>query len=150
MVSTNDTLDIIFEKEHDMLIWLDLLMTCQQGGRSAQGRILKPLYEYMWEVNIKRFKPEKSTASTGFQIAGPHRLVATENTFKFFELGSAQPIIFAYKGIRGHKSHNGNYTIQTGTMSPSGRGEIEIDCKDKRISDQIYETVGRKNDFFVL
>ena len=150
VVSNNDTLDIIFEKEQDMLIWLDLLMTCQQGGRSVQGRIVKPIYEYMWEVNVKRFKPEKSTASKGFQMAGPHRLAATENTFKFFELGSDQPVTFAYKGIKGHKSHNRNYIIQTGTISPSGRGEIEIDCKDNCISDQIYETVGRENIFYFI
>ena len=150
VVSTNDNLDIIFEKEQDMLIWLDLLVTCQKGGRPAQGRIVKPIYEYMWEVNIKRFKSEKSTASKGFQMAGPRRLVATENTFKFFELGSDQPITFAYKDIKGHKSHNRNYIIQTGTRSPSGRGQIEIDCKDNRISDQIYETVGRKNDFLFI
>ena len=150
VVSSNDTLDIIFEKEQDMLIWLDLLMTCQQGGRSAQGRIVKPIYEYMWEVNIKRFKPEKSTASKSFQMGGLHRLAATETTFKFFELGSAKPITFAYNDIKGHKSHNRNYTIQTGTMSPSGRGQIEIDCKDNRTSDQIYEMVGRKNDFLFI
>ena len=148
--STNDTLEIVFEKEQNMLIWLDLLLTCQQGGRSAQGRIVKPTYEHMWEVNIKRFKSNKSSTSKSFQMAGPHRLAATENTFEFFELGSMQPISFSYKDIKGHKSHNRNYIIQTGTMSPSGRGEIEIDCKDSRISDQIYETVGWKSDILLI
>ena len=147
VVSSKETLNIIFEKEQDMLIWLDLLVTCQQGGRSAQGRIVKPIYEHMWEINIKRFKSDKSSTIKSFRMAGPHRLAATENTFEFFELGSIQPISFAYKGIKGHKSHKRNYVIQTGTMSPSGRGEIEIDCKDSRVSDQIYATVGRKNQF---
>ena len=83
-------------------------------------------------------------------MGGLHRLAATETTFKFFELGSAKPITFAYNDIKGHKSHNRNYTIQTGTMSPSGRGQIEIDCKDNRTSDQIYETVSRINDFLFI
>ena len=43
VVSIKDTLDIIFQKEHDMIIWLDLLLTCQQGGRSAEGRMAKPV-----------------------------------------------------------------------------------------------------------
>ena len=150
VVSAKDTLDIIFEKEQDMFIWLDLLLTCQHGGRSAQGRIARPTYEYMWEVNIKKFKPEKNKASKGFQMAGPHRLVATKNTFEFFELGSVQPITFAYKDIKGHKSHNRNYIIQTGTVSPSGRGKLEIDCKDNHISAQIYETVGIRNDLLFI
>ena len=141
VVSIKDTLDIIFEKEQDMLIWLELLLSCQQGGRSAQGRIAKPIYENMWEVNVKGFKSDKGSSSKFFQMTGPHRLVATEDAFKFFELGSDEPIPFAYKDIKGHKNHNRNYIIQTGRMTRSGRGEIEIDCKDHHVSAQIYATV---------
>jgi hypothetical protein len=143
VVSIKDTLDIIFEKEQDMLIWLELLLSCQQGGRSAQGRIAKPIYENMWEVNVKGFKSDKGSSSKFFQMTGPHRLVATEDAFKFFELGSDEPIPFAYKDIKGHKNHNRNYIIQTGRMTRSGRGEIEIDCKDHHVSAQIYATFER-------
>ena len=142
VVSIKDTLDIIFEKEQDMLIWLELLLSCQQGGRSAQGRIAKPIYENMWEVNVKGFKSDKGSTSKFFQITGPHRLVATDEAFKFFELGSEEAIPFAYKDIKGHKNHNRNYIIQTGRMTRSGRGEIEIDCKDHHVAAQIYATVG--------
>lgn len=141
VASLKDTLDIIFEKEQDMLIWLELLLSCQQGGRSAQGRIAKPIYENMWEVNVKGFKLEKGTNSKFFQITGPHRLVATAEAFKFFELGSDEPIPFEYKDIKGHKNHNKNYLIHTGRLSRSGRGEIEIDCKDHHVASQIYSTV---------
>ena len=149
VASLKDTLDIIFEKEQDMLIWLELLLSCQQGGRSAQGRIAKPIYENMWDVNVKGFKSEKGSNSKFFQITGPHRLVATDDSFKFFELGSEKPIPFAYKDIRGHNTNNRYYYIHTGSVTPSGRGAIEIDCKDHHVSAQIYSTVSISfNEFF--
>ena len=141
VVSLKDTLDIIFEKEQEMLIWLELLLSCQHGGRSAQGRIAKPIYENMWEINVKGFKSEKSSTSKFFQMTGPHRLVATDDAFKFFELGSDEPKTFPMKDIKGHKNHNRNYIIQTGRMTLSGRGEIELDCKDQAVAAQIYATV---------
>ena len=136
-----DTLDIIFEKEQDMLIWLEALLSCQHGGRSAQGRIARPIYENMWEITVKNFKPDKGSTSKFFQMTGPHRLVATEDAFKFFELGSYEPKTFPWKDIKGHGKVNRYYHIQTGRMTLSGRGEIELDCKDQAVAAQIYATV---------
>ena len=147
VASLKDTLDIIFEKEQDMLIWLELLLSCQQGGRSAQGRIAKPIYENMWEVNVKGFKSEKGSNKGFFQMTGPHRLVATDENFKFFELGSDEPISFAYKDIKGHKKQGRTYVIHTGRTTRSGRGEIDVDCKDHHVADQIYSIVSTDNCF---
>ena len=130
-----------------MLIWLELLLSCQQGGRSAQGRIAKPIYENMWEVNVKGFKSEKGSNKGFFQMTGPHRLVATDENFKFFELGSDEPISFAYKDIKGHKKQGRTYVIHTGRTTRSGRGEIDVDCKDHHVADQIYSIVSTDNCF---
>ena len=141
LVSTYDTLDICFENQHDMLVWLEILLSCQQGGRSKHGRIVRPIYEHMWEINVKGFESENGPYSFVFEMAGPRRLVATEDSFKFFEKGSVEPITFPYKEIRGHKHHKRDYIIQTGRLTQSGRGKIYIECKDHYVSAQIYETV---------
>lgn len=138
-----ETLDIIFDKEQDMLCWLDLLLSCQQGGRSAQGRIARPIYEHMWDVNVKGFKPEKgSSASKFFQMAGPHRLVVSHDAIKFFELGSDDAKTFPIKDIKGHGDGKSRYyKILTGRLTLSGRGEIEVDCRDQTVAGNIYSTV---------
>ena len=144
VVSIYDTLDICFDHQYDMLLWLEILLCCQQGGRSKHGRIARPIYEHMWEINVKGFEAENGPYSFAFEMAGPRRLVATEDAFKFFEMGSVEPITFPYKEIRGHKHHKRDYIIQTGRLTQSGRGKIYIDCKEHYVSAQIYETVSPK------
>ena len=141
VVSIYDTLDICFAHQDDMLTWLEILLCCQQGGRSKHGRIARPIYEHMWEINVKGFESENDPYSCVFEMLGPRRLVATEDAFKFFEMGSVEPITFPYKEIRGHKHHKRDYIIQTGRLTQSGRGKIYIDCKEHYVSAQIYETV---------
>ena len=80
-------------------------------------------------------------------MTGPHRLVATDENFKFFELGSDEPISFAYKDIKGHKKQGRTYVIHTGRTTRSGRGEIDVDCKDHHVADQIYSIVSTDNSF---
>ena len=141
-----ETLDIIFEKEQDMLIWLEVLLSCQRGGRSAHGRIAKPIYENMWEITVKGFTPEKGSTSKFFQMTGPHRFVVTDDAFKFFELGSEECKTFPLKDISGHGKQHRAYHIRTGRTTLCGRGVIELDCKDQAVANQIYSTVSLSND----
>ena len=94
---------------------------------------------------VKGFKSEKGSNKGFFQMTGPHRLVATDENFKFFELGSDEPISFAYKDIKGHKKQGRTYVIHTGRTTRSGRGEIDVDCKDHHVADQIYAIVSSNN-----
>ena len=124
-----------------MKIWLELFLSCQQGGRSAHGRIARPTYENMWEVNVNGFTPKKRPAPTFCQMAGPHRMVVTDDAIKFFELGSDSPKTFDMKEIIAHGKVNRYYHIHTGPITIYGQGEIRVDCKNKDVADQIYSTV---------
>ena len=50
LCTLKDSLDIVFENDRDLSIWMELLLCCQQGGRSSTGKLKRSIYENMWEV----------------------------------------------------------------------------------------------------
>ena len=81
----------------------------------------------MWEVNVKGFKPRDDnggsasvdakdtfTNKTKFQMAGPHRLVVTQDTVKFFRLDGS------------HESRNFPVRLISGHSEPKSRSDIVL------------------------
>ena len=99
------------------------------------------MYENMWEVNVKGFKPRDDnggsasvdakdtfTNKTKFQMAGPHRLVVTQDTVKFFRLdGSHESRNFPVRLISGHSEPKSRSDI--GLLSCSVLGKSHLGAK---------------------
>ena len=91
------------------------------------------MYENMWEVNVKGFKPRDDnggsasvdakdtfTNKTKFQMAGPHRLVVTQDTVKFFRLDGS------------HESRNFPVRLISGHSEPKSRSDIGLQKQQKQ------------------
>ena len=87
----------------------------------------------MWEVNVKGFKPRDDnggsasvdakdtfTNKTKFQMAGPHRLVVTQDTVKFFRLDGS------------HESRNFPVRLISGHSEPKSRSDIGLHNQQKQ------------------
>ena len=125
-----------------MKIWLDMLISCQMGGRSIEGRIPKPKYDHVYEVEVQHFEPELQ--SNTFQMSGSHRMVVTSNDVKFFPVGSNKAICFLISSIRGCsivKANRKLFKLEIGRSSESGSGVLVMKCNDEEISDTIRETM---------
>jgi len=137
-----DCLGIVFDTEEVMKTWLEMLISCQMGGRSIEGRIPKPKYDYVYVVDVQHFEPE--LPSNSFQMSGPYRMVVTSNDVKFFALGSNQPLCFLISSIRGcsiSKANRRIFKLEIGRSSESGSGVLLMKCNDEEISDTIRETM---------
>ena len=62
------------------------------------GRLPKPKYEHVYEVDVQSFQPELNTNT--FKMSGPYRMAVTADSIKFFAVGSDKAITFLIKAIR--------------------------------------------------
>lgn len=137
-----DCLGIVFDTEQEMNTWLEMLNSCHMGGRSIDGRLPKPKYEHVYEVDVQSFQPELVTNT--FKMIGPYRMVVTADSIKFFAVGSDKPITFLIKAIRKlqiPKAEPNYFKIVIGRSTESGSGTITFKCADKEISYSIRETI---------
>jgi hypothetical protein len=129
-----------------MKTWLEMLLSCESGGRSAEGRIPKPKYLNVYEVEVQHFEAEVS--SNKFQMCGRHRMCVTSDDVKFFAVKSsamANPICFKFKlGVRGctiDLSDQRIFNLKVGKSTVSGSGVLVMKCNDDEISTSIRDTM---------
>merc|ERR1711963_436598 len=125
-----------------MNTWLEMLNSCHMGGRSIDGRLPKPKYEHVYEVDAQSFQPELNTNT--FKMIGPYRMVVTTDAIKFFAVGSDKPVTFLIKAIRKCRIPKADphlFKIDIGRSTESGSGTITFKCADKEISYSIRETI---------
>lgn len=118
-------LGIVFDTEEVMKTWLEMLISCQMGGRDIEGRIPKPKYEHVFEVDIQQFEPD--TSSNTFQMSGSHRMVVAANDVKFFAVGSNKPMSILISSIRGcsiSRASRKVFKLEIGKSSESGSGKV--------------------------
>lgn len=129
---------ILFEEEQELRNWLVQLLSHQKGS-SGDGRIPKPNFENMWQVNVKPFKSEDPLNT--FVMSGAHRLCVTESDLKFFPIGTSVPISFPFISLRAFQCNDRIFQIETGRSAPSGPGTIYVHSDDKEISAKIMSAV---------
>eukprot|EP00096_Caligus_rogercresseyi_P008574 TRINITY_DN2762_c0_g1_i2.p1 TRINITY_DN2762_c0_g1~~TRINITY_DN2762_c0_g1_i2.p1 ORF type:complete len:783 (+),score=271.02 TRINITY_DN2762_c0_g1_i2:104-2452(+) len=134
LYTLQDCVGLLFEQEEELRIWLDLLLSHQQG-RNSNGKIPKPNYEHMWQVKVRHFQPESKNSQ--FTMTGVHRLCVTPDDVKFFPVGSGEPIVFPVDCIRNCATVNRLFRLEAGRSSVSGPGLLVIECEDKEIANKI-------------
>uniref|UniRef100_A0A0K2SXT9 Insulin receptor substrate 1 n=1 Tax=Lepeophtheirus salmonis TaxID=72036 RepID=A0A0K2SXT9_LEPSM len=134
LYTSEDCVSLLFEQEEELRIWLDLLLSHQQG-RNSNGKIPKPNYEYMWQVKVRNFQPESKNSQ--FTMTGIHRLCVTSDDVKFFPYGTGEPIVFPVDCIRNCGTVNRHFRLETGRSSVSGPGLLIIECEDREIANNI-------------
>lgn len=122
-----------------MKLWLEMLISCQMGGRDVDGRILKPKYENVFEVDVQQFEAELS--SNTFSLSGSHRMVITSNDVKLFAVGSNHCLPIPISSIRGCSANRRIFKLEIGKSSESGSGILVMKCKDEEISKTIQQTM---------
>jgi insulin receptor substrate 1 len=128
LYTLEDCLSIQFEKEEDLRVWLDLLLS-HQKGRADDGKIPQPTYEHMWQVTVKRFDPDDKLNT--FTMCGQHRLCVTDADLRFFEMGSSTPLVFPVISLRQCMCNDRFFHLETGRSSPSGAGVLVLLCEDR-------------------
>ena len=101
----------------------------------SDGRLPKPKYEHVYEVDVQSFQPELNTNT--FKMIGPYRMVVTTDAIKFFAVGSDKPVTFLIKAIRKCRIPKADphlFKIDIGRSTESGSGTITFKCADKEIS----------------
>ncbi len=165
------SLGIVFDNEQEREKWLEMLLSCHLGGRSAEGRIPRPTYEHVFEVNVHDFKPNtaksksnstsssnatSSSSSTSktprggghevnpFQSSGNYRVCVTPKEVQFFRVGTKEPVTYPILTIRGilcDKQNKRNIKIEVGRSTVTGSGIIEMKCPDEEISKNMHDTI---------
>ena len=133
-----DCLSILFEEEQELRNWLVQLLSHQKGN-VGDGRIPRPNFEKMWQVNVKHFKPEDPLNT--FVMSGAHRLCVTKEDLKFFPIGTSTPISFPIFSLRSCQCNDRIFQIVTGRSAYSGPGTLFIHSEDKEISANLHRAV---------
>lgn len=58
-----------------MEIWLDLLLSCKDGGRSMDGKIVRPIFDSVWPVELLGFVPDNPNVVSRFQVKGSSQML---------------------------------------------------------------------------
>ncbi len=137
-----DCLSILFEDEQELQNWLINLLRLQKGldgSAEDDGKIPRPKFENMWQVNVKGFRAEDE--KNHFVMEGPHRLCVTADEIKFFPVGKNTDHSFQIISIRSTTCNDRMFELHAGRSSLSGAGTLFIHCDDKEISAKVNGAV---------
>uniref|UniRef100_A0A2R5L924 Insulin receptor substrate 1 n=1 Tax=Ornithodoros turicata TaxID=34597 RepID=A0A2R5L924_9ACAR len=137
----DDTLALVAESEEERESWLVELLRLQHGGclDDAEARP-KPLFEHVWQVNIK---PKGLGSSRN--ILGAHRLCLTAKSLSLVKMPSDQEepeaLEFPLMSIRRCGHSDCFFFMELGRSSVTGSGELWMQTEDTVIAQNVHETI---------
>ncbi|KAG0420293.1 hypothetical protein HPB47_003559, partial [Ixodes persulcatus] len=120
----DDSYALVAESEEDLEAWLTEMLRLQHGSHELDGDTRpKPLFEHVWQVNVK---PKGLGSSRN--ITGPHRLCLTAKALTLVKM---------------HTDDEDPETLEfpLGRSSVTGSGELWMHSEDTVIAQNMHETI---------
>lgn len=141
LYTRDDSFALVCEGEAELEAWLTELLLLQRGSAEADGDARpKPLFEHVWQVNVKT----KGLGSSR-NITGPHRLCLTASALTLVKMHSDQEnpetLEFPLMSIRRCGHSDCFFFMELGRSSVTGSGELWMQTEDTVIAQNMHETI---------
>lgn len=137
----DDSFALVAESEEDLEAWLTELLRLQHGSHELDGDARpKPLFEHVWQVNVK---PKGLGSSRN--ITGPHRLCLTAKALTLVKMHTddedPETLEFPLMSIRRCGHSDCFFFMELGRSSVTGSGELWMHSEDVVIAQNMHETI---------
>ncbi|CAN7989069.1 unnamed protein product [Ixodes hexagonus] len=137
----DDSFALVAESEEDLEAWLTELLRLQHGSHELDGDARpKPLFEHVWQVNVK----PKGLGSSRC-ITGPYRLCLTAKALTLVKMHTdsenPEALEFPLMSIRRCGHSDCFFFMELGRSSVTGSGELWMHSEDTVIAQNMHETI---------
>lgn len=137
----DDSYALVAESEEDLEAWLTEMLRLQHGSHELDGDTRpKPLFEHVWQVNVK---PKGLGSSRN--ITGPHRLCLTAKALTLVKMHTddedPETLEFPLMSIRRCGHSDCFFFMELGRSSVTGSGELWMHSEDTVIAQNMHETI---------
>lgn len=141
LYTRDDSYALVAENEAELEAWLTELLRLQHGSIDVDGDARpKPLFEHVWQVNVKT----KGLGSSR-NITGPHRLCLTASALTLVKMHTDQEnpetLEFPLMSIRRCGHSDCFFFMELGRSSVTGSGELWMQTEDTVIAQNMHETI---------
>lgn len=141
LYTRDDSYALVAENETELDAWLTELLRLQHGSSDVDGDARpKPLFEHVWQVNVKT----KGLGSSR-NITGPHRLCLTASALTLVKMHTDQEnpeaLEFPLMSIRRCGHSDCFFFMELGRSSVTGSGELWMQTEDTVIAQNMHETI---------
>lgn len=141
LYTRDDSFALVCEGEAELEAWLNELLLLQRGSGEVDGDARpKPLFEHVWQVNVKT----KGLGSSR-NITGPHRLCLTASALTLVKMHTDQEnpetLEFPLMSIRRCGHSDCFFFMELGRSSVTGSGELWMQTEDTVIAQNMHETI---------
>ncbi|XP_077539421.1 insulin receptor substrate 1 chico isoform X1 [Haemaphysalis longicornis] len=141
LYTRDDSFALVCENEAELEAWLNELLLLQRGSGEVDGDARpKPLFEHVWQVNVKT----KGLGSSR-NITGPHRLCLTASALTLVKMHTDQEnpetLEFPLMSIRRCGHSDCFFFMELGRSSVTGSGELWMQTEDTVIAQNMHETI---------
>ncbi|CAH1135908.1 unnamed protein product [Ceutorhynchus assimilis] len=139
LYTKDDCFSIVFDNEEEMKVWLKDFLTLQHGEEILEGEILKPKFEYVWQVTL-------CERGLGAGRTGVYRLCLTDKTVTLVKIDEPIPTVIelSLASVRSCGNLKNFFFLEVGRMSEIGAGEIWFEADDTNIALNIQTTVSHR------
>ncbi|XP_066140189.1 insulin receptor substrate 2-like isoform X7 [Euwallacea fornicatus] len=139
LYTKDDCFGVAFESEEELKVWLKDFLTLQHGEEIEEGVILKPKFEFVWQVSL-------CDRSLGVGRTGLYRLCLTDKTITLLKIDEPIPSIIelSLSNVRSCGNLKNFFFLEVGRMSEIGAGEIWFEAADTIIALNIQTTISHR------
>ncbi|XP_022239608.1 insulin receptor substrate 1-like isoform X1 [Limulus polyphemus] len=134
-----DSLSVALDTEEELETWLSTMLELQQGMTMENGH-LKPIFEHVWQVNVK----SKGLGSSK-NIIGPYRLCLSVNILNLVKIAAhddkTESFAFPLVTIRRCGHSDCFFFMEVGRSASTGAGELWMQTEDTLIAHNMHETI---------
>nr|XP_050026814.1 insulin receptor substrate 2-A-like isoform X2 [Dermacentor andersoni]XP_054922204.1 insulin receptor substrate 2-A-like isoform X2 [Dermacentor andersoni]XP_054922205.1 insulin receptor substrate 2-A-like isoform X2 [Dermacentor andersoni] len=141
LYTRDDSFALVAENEAELDEWLTEMLRLQHGSSDVDGDARpKPLFEHVWQVNVKT----KGLGSSR-NITGPHRLCLTASALTLVKMHTdeenPEALEFPLMSIRRCGHSDCFFFMELGRSSVTGSGELWMQTEDTVIAQNMHETI---------
>ncbi|KAH7937885.1 hypothetical protein HPB49_017164 [Dermacentor silvarum] len=141
LYTRDDSFALVADNEAELDEWLTEMLRLQHGSSDVDGDARpKPLFEHVWQVNVKT----KGLGSSR-NITGPHRLCLTASALTLVKMHTDQEnpeaLEFPLMSIRRCGHSDCFFFMELGRSSVTGSGELWMQTEDTVIAQNMHETI---------
>ncbi|XP_065300022.1 insulin receptor substrate 2-B isoform X2 [Dermacentor albipictus] len=141
LYTRDDSFALVADNEAELEEWLTEMLRLQHGSSDVDGDARpKPLFEHVWQVNVKT----KGLGSSR-NITGPHRLCLTASALTLVKMHTdeenPEALEFPLMSIRRCGHSDCFFFMELGRSSVTGSGELWMQTEDTVIAQNMHETI---------
>lgn len=139
LYTKDDCFCIVLDNEEELQVWLKDLLTLQHGEEIPEGEVLRPKFEYVWEVNL-------CARGLGASRTGTYRLCLTDKTVTLVKIDVPIPTVLELplSSVRSCGNLKNFFFLEVGRSCNLGAGEFWFEADDTTIASNLQNTVSHR------